>query len=416
MMLNFFGACGGNQLRQRLSSDAGEGKINDIGVTEEIKKERFDRFQRIGPTELEENYTHSPYWLHHPLGSLEKKDVTQNRETSSNPEAKLRSRNLRAKNCLPVRNDSGGFHSFNHRIGEFGRPCLAAHIARKFIPITINLLQSVADLQGSIELADMAKHEKSAPNHSGGIGDIFACDIRRRAMNGLKYRTAIAEIRAWNKAEASHESGAQVGNDVAVKVFHHQHVVLIRIHDQLHAGVVYNVLAVGNLRIFLRYIARATEKKTIRQLHDIGFVDGVNLLALILASVFKSKAGDAIGSLLGDDLQTLHNARNNFVFKSGIKSLRILPDDDEINVRIASGDMRQIANGAEIRIKLEALAQFDINAGKAATDRRSYRTLQSNSRALDGLDQLARNVFVIFLVGVSAGFESFPFELQAGRF
>src|SRR5438445_1945308 len=119
MMLNFFGACGGNQLRQRLSSDAGKGKIKDIGDTEEIKKERFDRFQRIEPTELEENYTHSPYWLHHPLGSLEKKDVTQNRETSSNPEAKLRSRNLAEKNYSPVRNDSGGFHSFNHRIFFF---------------------------------------------------------------------------------------------------------------------------------------------------------------------------------------------------------------------------------------------------------------------------------------------------------
>src|SRR6266700_4440585 len=208
VMLNFFGAGRGNQLRQRLSSDAGEGKINDIGVTEEIKKERFNRLQRIGPAELEENYTHSPYWLHHPLGSLEKKDVTQNRETSSNPEAKLRSRNLAEKNYSPVRNDSGGFHSFNHRIGEFGRPCLAAHIARKFIPITINLLQSVADLQGSIELADIAKHEKSAPNNSGGISDIFAGDIRRRAMNRLKYRTALAQIRAWNKPEAPHKRGA----------------------------------------------------------------------------------------------------------------------------------------------------------------------------------------------------------------
>src|SRR5256884_735593 len=263
MMLNFFGAGRGNQLRQRLASDAGKRKINNVWVTEEIKKERFDSFQRIGPTELEENYPQSPYWLHHPLGSLEKKDVTQNRETSSNPEAKLRSRNLRAKNYSPVRNDSGGFHSFNDRIGKLRRAGLAAHIARKFIRITINLLQSVADLQGSIELADMAKHEKSAANHSGGIGDIFACDIRRRAMDGLKYRIAIAEIRAWNKAEASHESGAQVGNDVAVKVFHHKHVVLIRIHDQLHAGVVYNVLAVGNLGIFLRNVAGATQKQTI---------------------------------------------------------------------------------------------------------------------------------------------------------
>src|SRR5205809_6272209 len=263
MLLNFLGACGGNQLRQRLSSDAGEGKINDIRVTEEIKKERFDRFQRIGPTELEENYTHSPYWLHHPLGSLEKKDVTQNRETSSNPEAKLRSRNLRAKNYLPVRNDSGGFHSFNDRIGKLRRAGLAAHIARKFIPITINPLQSIADLESRIELANMTKHQKSAANNSGGISDIFAGDIRRRAMNRLKYRTALAQIRAWNKPEAPHKRGAQVGNDVTVKVFHHQHVALIRIHDQLHAGVVYNVLAVGNLGIFLRNVAGATQKQTI---------------------------------------------------------------------------------------------------------------------------------------------------------
>src|SRR5437899_3107343 len=304
MMLNFFGACGGNQLRQRLSSDAGEGKINDIGITEEIKKERFDRFQRIGPTELEENYTHSPYWLHHPLGSLEKKDVTQNRETSSNPEAKLRSRNLAEKNYSPVRNDSGGFHSFNHRIGKLRRAGLAAHIARKFIPITINPLQSIADLESRIELANMTKHQKSAANNSGGISDIFARDIRRRAMNRLKYRTALAQIRA----------------------------------------------------------------------------------------------------------------RNNFVLKPGIKSLGIFPDNDQINVGIASGDMRQVTNGAKIRVKLEALAQFDIDTGEPATNRRSHRTLQSNSRALDRFDQLSRNVFVIFLVGVSARLESLPFELQAGCF
>src|SRR5436853_7357260 len=118
MMLNFFGAGRGNQLRQRLASDAGKRKINNVWVTEEIKKERFDRFQRIGPAELEENYTHSPYWLHHPLGSLEKKDVTQNRETSSNPEAKLRSRNLRAKNYSPVRTHGAGFHSYHDRTGK----------------------------------------------------------------------------------------------------------------------------------------------------------------------------------------------------------------------------------------------------------------------------------------------------------
>src|SRR5438552_16879139 len=78
--------------------------------------------------------------------------------------------------------------------------------------------------------------------------------------------------------------------------------------------------------------------------------------------------------------------------------------------------MRQVKNGAKIRVKLEALAQFDIDTGEPATNRRSHRTLQSNSRALDRFDQLSRNVFVIFLVGVSARLESLPFELQAGCF
>src|SRR4029077_2160733 len=70
MMLNFFGARAGNQLRQRLSAQAGEREVDDIGIAKKIKKERFDCVQRVGAAELEQNYTYSPCWVHHPQSFL----------------------------------------------------------------------------------------------------------------------------------------------------------------------------------------------------------------------------------------------------------------------------------------------------------------------------------------------------------
>ena len=53
MMLYFAGAGGGNQFGQRFAPNAGEGKVNDFGVAEEIVKKRFYRFQAVGSAQLE---------------------------------------------------------------------------------------------------------------------------------------------------------------------------------------------------------------------------------------------------------------------------------------------------------------------------------------------------------------------------
>jgi hypothetical protein len=59
-MLNLAGAGGRDQLGQGLAPDAGKREINDIGVAKEVVQKRFDRFQRVGSTELKENYPHTP--------------------------------------------------------------------------------------------------------------------------------------------------------------------------------------------------------------------------------------------------------------------------------------------------------------------------------------------------------------------
>jgi len=54
------------------------------------------------------------------------------------------------------------------------------------------------------------------------------------------------------------------------------------------------------------------------------------------------------------------------MFDAGVESFRVFAHDDQIDARIARRNMRQVANGPEVREKLEALAQLDIDAREAA--------------------------------------------------
>jgi hypothetical protein len=75
MMLNFFSARAGNQSCKRLTAQAGEREVDDIGIAKKIKEERFDCVQRVGAPELEQNYAYSPCWVHHPPGFLEEQSI-----------------------------------------------------------------------------------------------------------------------------------------------------------------------------------------------------------------------------------------------------------------------------------------------------------------------------------------------------
>src|SRR5260370_28977260 len=47
VMLDFARPRGRDQLSQRLTPDAGQRKINNVGIAKEVVKERLDRFQRV---------------------------------------------------------------------------------------------------------------------------------------------------------------------------------------------------------------------------------------------------------------------------------------------------------------------------------------------------------------------------------
>src|SRR5258708_20522804 len=152
------------------------------------------------------------------------------------------------------------FHRLNNRVSEVRGAGGGADMPGKFGAGAVDLVNGVGDLQGCRVVAEMAQHEQSGAQHGGGIGDILSRYIRCGTVDSFKDGALVAEIRAGDEAEAADQSRAQIGNNVAIKVFHQQDVVLVGIHDQLHAGVVDDVLAVGDLGILFRDVARTTQK------------------------------------------------------------------------------------------------------------------------------------------------------------
>src|ERR1039457_2840855 len=65
MVLHLARARSRNQFGQRLTAYAGKREVNNIGVAKEVIQKRFDRFQRVGSTELKENYPHTPCCARH---------------------------------------------------------------------------------------------------------------------------------------------------------------------------------------------------------------------------------------------------------------------------------------------------------------------------------------------------------------
>src|ERR1700722_6093680 len=152
------------------------------------------------------------------------------------------------------------FHFLDHRVGELRGSGLAANVAGQLLAMAVDFFEGIANLSGGLELAEMAQHEQRRSQQGGWIGEIFSRDIGSRAVDGLKNSAVVAEVGTGNESQAADEGGAQIGKNVAVKIFHDQHVVLVRVHYQLHAGVVYDVLAVGDLGKAFGDIAAAAKK------------------------------------------------------------------------------------------------------------------------------------------------------------
>ena len=184
--------------------------------------------------------------------------------------------------------------------------------------IAVNLHQRGFDLFPGRALSQVIQHKQGAHEQGSRIGKAFSGDVWRSAVDSFKHGAVVADVRAGNDAEPANESSGEVAHDVTIKIGQQKHVELERIHDNLHAGVVHDEFFVLNFGKLGGHGANGAQEQAVRELHDVGLVDGVNLFAAVAARVIEAKAGDARGSPFGNDFQAFHNSRDYFVLEAGV--------------------------------------------------------------------------------------------------
>lgn len=66
--------------------------------------------------------------------------------------------------------------------------------------------------------------------------------------------------------------------------------------------------------------------------HNVGLVDGRNLVSAILLGVVESVPGNTLTGLERDELDALHDTIDNFVLDTTVLSLGVFSDEDGVDI------------------------------------------------------------------------------------
>mmetsp|Transcript_4585 Transcript_4585/g.16054 ORF Transcript_4585/g.16054 Transcript_4585/m.16054 type:complete len:283 (+) Transcript_4585:1653-2501(+) len=239
-------------------------------------------------------------------------------------------------------------------------------------------------------------------------------------MDCLRKRNpSVPNVQAGGEAQTAHEAGAEVADDVTIKVWHHEHVELARVLDQLHAAVVDDLLLKDDLGILGGNLPATLQEETVRLLHDVGLVDRRHLLPSILPRVLEGILRDPRARLLRDDLEGLHDAGNDLVLKARVLALRVLSNRHQVDVVVFRFVARDAHTRPDVRVQTELLPQGEVKAPVPFSNWRGHWTLQTHAVLQQRvqrrprhhtvclrIDVLGREVVLLPLQGHARGLEN----------
>src|SRR4051794_14157474 len=97
----------------------------------------------------------------------------------------------------------------------------------------------------------------------------------------------LAHVCAGHDSKTADQAGCEIGNDISIQVRQQKYVESLRTDYELHRSIVYDQFLVANLWKLSRRFPAATQKQTIRELHDVRLMDRGYLLAPILCCVLE---------------------------------------------------------------------------------------------------------------------------------
>ncbi len=170
-----------------------------------------------------------------------------------------------------------------------------------------------------------------------------------------------------------------VGQNVAVKIRHYDHVKGVRRVCQLRGADIHDPVFVLDVVILGGDFVEDPVKQTVGQFHDVVFGEAGNFLAVVSARVLKSITNNFFRARTRYQFQTLRHLVGLAVLNAGVKVFFVLADDDHVHAGMLCLDERMIGNARpHVRVQAEHLAHGDVQTLEAAALWRSDWRLEKN--------------------------------------
>src|SRR3989454_5871419 len=235
-----------------------------------------------------------------------------------------------------------------------------------------------------LQLADVIEHHRGREHLRRWIGDPLPRDVGGRAMHRLEDSRVRADVGPGGESKATDQSCRFVGEDIAEQVGRHDDIELLRLDDELHGGVVDDLVVRRNRsRVLFGDASCDLEKEAGGGFQNVCLMDNGHLLTAVYFGIFERSLRDALAAFARDDRHGLRHgaavaADLERVVESDVQPFGVLADDDEIDMLGASARDDGLG-GPHVRVEIELLAQRYIDRPIPAPDGRGERTLETES-------------------------------------
>lgn len=234
----------------------------------------------------------------------------------------------------------------------------------------------------------MSQHHDRRQQQSSGVGKTLASNIGGRTVDSLKDRNLVTHVTGGSQTQTANETRGQIRQDITVQVRHNHDVLLVRsrVGDETETGGVNELRLQSKLRVLLGEFLGSGQEQTVRDLHNGGLVDGQNLGLANGAGVLKGVTQHTLRGLLGDELDRLHNTRDDNVLDTTVLTLGVLSDQDGINAVVGGLVADNGLARADVGEQVEGSAEGQVKGDMALSDRGCKGSLEGDEVLADGVD------------------------------
>lgn len=206
------------------------------------------------------------------------------------------------------------------------------------------------------------QHHNAAKEQGSRVGKALASNIGGRAMDSLEDRALPANVTGGSETETTDQASAHVRENVTVQIGHHKHLIVVgcRVGSNVQASVVQQLSVELDIREVLGDVTGKVEEETVGHLHDGGLVYNTDLLLVDRAGVLEGIAEDTLRSILGDELDALHNTWYNDMLDTRVFTLGVLTDQNGVDIVVGCLVSCDRPAGTDVGEKVECTTQGQV--------------------------------------------------------